>query len=155
MLCCPSFTISAWSNVKAPGILHKPSFQRSGPCNKETDIKKMMYFVGASSDSELPHCREKEIVTIWSFFLQLPQVASSWECLIFKDLRVRVGDLQCGFTVWYLLWFGAFPTMQAADNIHSLLPHPFSSRFRARCPLPGAAHSLCSVAGVTSMQDHN
>lgn len=61
----------------------------------------MMYFVGAfgaSSDSELPHCREKEIVTIWSFFLQLPQVASSWECLIFKDLNK---SKSWRFTVWF------------------------------------------------------
>lgn len=88
MICCPSFTISAWSNVKAPEILHKPSFQGSGPCNTETDVKKciswkpLVLLVTGNSLTE----GRKGLLQVLLFLLQLPQVASYWERFIFKDL---------------------------------------------------------------------
>lgn len=113
-------------------------------------IQKNRFFLrafGASSDSELAHGRDKGIV-VGFFYLWLSQADSHWECFIFKDFsKTRTGDSQCGFTAWYLLWFGAFPTREWADEVHSSLSLPFSSRSLARCAL--------LRAGVTSTQHHN
>lgn len=130
VLCCPSFTTAAWSSVKAPGILHKPSLQRSAPCSAEKDRKYDVFPGSFWCFQRLwtpPMQGERDCHHLF-LFLWLPWVVSYWKCFVLQDLsRVRVGDLQCAFTVWYLLCFGAFPTTPAADEVHSLLPHPFSS----------------------------